>query len=103
MTPDERAVLDALDGRRLPITQADLAYGLGLRVRNVQEAILGLRLAGHPIVADGEGMRLTTDPDEVAACALALRKRALTQLWTARAMRRVARTLRADPTLWGAS
>ena len=100
MTTDERAVLDALTGRRSPITQADLAFGLDMPVRTVQECIESLRLARYPIVSGSDGMRLSDDPQEVAACAAALRRRAITQLLTARSLRRTARALRTDPTLW---
>jgi hypothetical protein len=95
MTTDERAVLDALTGRRRPITQADLAFG-----RAVQEAIESLRLAGHPILSSGDGMRLSADPDEVAACAEALHKRAVTQMETASKLARTAARMRAPTTLW---
>jgi hypothetical protein len=68
MTTDERGILDALIGRRSSITQADLAFGLQMPLRTLQECIESLRLAGHPIVSGSDGMRLSDDPDEVAAC-----------------------------------
>lgn len=100
MTTDERAVLDALTGRRRPITQADLAFGLDIPVRAVQEAIESLRLAGHPILSSGDGMRLSADPDEVAACADALHSRAVTQMETASKLARTAARMREPATLW---
>lgn len=100
-TSDERAVLDSLDGRRRPITQAALAYGLDIPIRAVQEAIESLRLAGHPILSSGDGMRLSNDPDAVAACAEALHKRAVTQMETASKLARTAVAMRMPATLWG--
>jgi predicted DNA-binding transcriptional regulator YafY len=92
-------------------TQRDLAAALDLSVREVQEAILDLRLAGHPIIghADKRGMRLSDAADEVLACAISLRRRALTQFVTSRALRRTARRMQAADdaaarlTLWGAA
>lgn len=85
-------------------TQRDLALAaLGLApqaLRRVQAAIQEARLAGWPIVSDGEGVRLSFDPGEVAACAVALRRRAVTQWLTARALRRTAERMRAPATLW---
>lgn len=67
-------------------TQRDLALAaLGLApqaLRRVQAAIQEARLAGWPIVSDGEGIRLSSDPGEVAACAVALRRRAGTAIRT---------------------
>ena len=78
-------------------TQADIAKACHLPVRSVQAAIQELRLAGQPIITDPEGswrgMRLARDADEAMACAVALRRRAINQLLTARAMRHTARRM----------
>jgi hypothetical protein len=66
-----------------------------MEVRDVQQAILELRLAGHPIISTGGGMRLATWAIDVEMCATALRKRAITQLVTSRALRQTARRMRA--------
>jgi hypothetical protein len=89
-------------------TQKDIAKACDMEVRDVQQAILELRLAGHPIIstADRRGMRLAQTADEARACADALRRRAIRQLLTARALRRTARRMqeeedaRARVTLW---
>jgi biotin operon repressor len=87
-------------------TQADMAFVLGLSIRQVQSALQQLRLAGHPILSNGDGIRLAQTADEALACAAALRKRALHQWVTARALRRTGRAMRvredaaARATLW---
>ena len=85
-------------------TQRDLALAvLGLApqgVRRIQAATQEARLAGWPIVSDGDGVRLATDPGEVAACAEALRRRAISQFLTARALRRTAERMTVPLQLW---
>jgi len=103
MTPDGRALVDALAFTGHTMRQRDLAYalwGLDGSIRRVQSACQEARLAGWPIVSDGDGMRLEDDPSAVAMCALALRRRAITQLWTSRALRRTAARMREPMTLW---
>jgi len=109
MTPDGRALVDALAFTGHTMRQRDLAYalwGLDGSIRRVQSACQEARLAGWPIVSDGDGMRLEDDPAAVAMCALALRSRAIHQLLTARALRRTASRMReakdasARVTLW---
>ena len=73
--------------------QADIASACDLPLRSVQEILQGLRLAGHPIISDGTGVRLAHTADEAMACAVALRRRAINQLLTARAMRHTARRM----------
>ncbi len=103
LSGDARALLSTLAPGET-WTQRDLAMAaLGLApqaIRRVQAAICEARLAGWPIVSDGEGVRLSSDPGEVAACAVALRRRAVTQWRTARALRRTAERMRAPVTLW---
>ena len=103
LSDDARSLLSTLaSGERW--TQRDLALAaLGLApqaIRRIQAATQEARLAGWPIVSDGDGVRLSTDPGEVAACAAALRRRAVTQWLTARALRRTADRMRAPATLW---
>ena len=73
--------------------QADIASACDLPLRSVQEILQGLRLAGHPIISDSKGVRLARTADEALACAVALRRRAINQLLTARAMRHTARRM----------
>ena len=106
MTDDARALVDALAFTGHTMRQRDLAYalwGLDGSIRRVQAACQEARLAGWPIVSDGDGVRLETDPAAVAACALALRRRAITQCVTARALRRTAARMREPMTLWEVS
>jgi hypothetical protein len=109
MSGDARTLVDALAYLGHPVKQDDLAYSLwGSEgsVRRVQAACQEARLAGWPIVSSGTGVRLETIPAAVAACADALRARALTQFVTARALRYTARRMReeedarAAATLW---
>jgi len=103
VTPDGRALVDALAFTAHTMRQRDLAYalwGLDGSIRRVQSACQEARLAGWPIVSDGDGMRLEDDPAAVAMCALALRRRAITQLRTSRQLRRTAARMREPMTLW---
>jgi len=88
--------------KRGPLTLAELAQANHLPRRAVEEAVQALRLAGEPIVSDGNGIRYSTDAAEVAACAKALRRRYISQAITARALRRTARRLESagELTLW---
>jgi hypothetical protein len=90
MTPEAREVLSTLRASGLTWKQEPLASTLDLDVRTVQRALQELRLGGSPIVSDGDGVRLATDPAEVRACAKALQRRAVHQMLTARAMRHTA-------------
>lgn len=100
---DLLAVLACGDTR----TQRDLAYALWSTshgaIRRVQAATQELRLARWPVVSDGDGIRLSDDVAEVRACALALRRRAITQLVTARALREAADAMALPRTLWEVS
>ena len=88
------------------VTQRDLAYRLWPLpggIRRVQAATQELRLAGWPVVSDGDGMRLTDSPAEVRACVAALRRRRATQALTIRALRVTAAQMEQPRTLWEAS
>jgi methylthioribose-1-phosphate isomerase len=65
-----------------------------ITIRKVQEAIQELRLAGHPIVTSGNGVRLAPWAIDVEMCADALRRRLAHQYLTLRAMRATARRMR---------
>lgn len=80
-------ILDVLT--REPQTKRVLAEKLGWTTRDVELAIQQARLDGAPICSTTDGYWLGT-PEEVAACARRLRHRAITQLLTARALRRAA-------------
>ena len=73
--------------------QADIASACDLPLRSVQEILQGLRLAGHPIISDRDGVRLARTADEAMACAVALRRRLATQYQTCRALRGTARRM----------
>ena len=88
-------------------TQPDMAFVLGLPIRVIQESIQELRLAGHPILSSSDGVRIARTSEEALFCAASLRKRAVRQFLTARALRRtglrmkVAEDNLARLTLWG--
>ena len=88
-------------------TQPDMAFVLGLSIRQVQAACEELRRAGHPIISSGDGMRLAQTSAEAYACAEALSKRAAAQWVTSQALMDTARRMRASEdnlarlTLWG--
>lgn len=89
-----------------PKTKRELAIASGYSTRDVELLIQGARLDGVPICSDSRGYFLAADATEAAQCAAALRRRAITQLLTARAMRRAARRMAAEeahveqPSLW---
>ena len=88
---DANAVLHML--HNASAKQADIAFALGIPIRKVQEGIVELRLAGHPIVTDGDGVSLAQNADEVRACAESLRRRLVAQYQTLRALRRTAKRM----------
>ena len=86
-----------------PQTKRELAEKSGHSVRDVELLIHAARLEGVPILSDGDGYRLSHDPAEVLACSQRLRRRAIHQLLTSRALRRTARRMAAPQiTLWAA-
>src|SRR5688572_14557323 len=81
--------------RSAPQTKRVLAERAGTTSREVELAINALRLAGWPILSDSDGYRLSQDPQEVLACSQRLRRRAVNQYRTARALRSTARRMTA--------
>ena len=82
-------LLDALT--TTPQTKRVLAARLGCEPREVEAFVQSYRLAGAAILSDGDGYRLGASAAEVDACAQRLRRRAIHQLVTARALRQTAR------------
>jgi biotin operon repressor len=92
MTAVEARVLATL--RAGPSTIDDLRFRLGYTRRDVEEAVETLRLAGEPIVGGTEGLRLTEDPEELAAYLEARRRRMASIYLGSRSLRRTLRGLR---------
>ena len=92
-----------------PATLAELARWMQVPRRTVEQTVQEARLAGVAIISDGNGVHLAADATEAAACDAALRRRAITQLLTARAMRRAAKRMAQEeaqieqPSLWDAA
>lgn len=94
---------------RRPQTKRELADRMGIPQRSVEEAVQVERLAGAPILSDGDGYRLAGTSDELEAQVQRLRRRAANQFLTARAVRQTARRMkvaedarqRPSGTLWG--
>ena len=84
MTPLEHAVLDELTPT--PATLSELAGWVGSPRREVEEAIQALRLAGQPILADGRGVWLSSDPDEIRRVVRSRRRRELSIARVTRAL-----------------
>ena len=84
-------LLDALSTS--PQTKRALAAKLGCEPREVEALVQSYRLAGAAILSDGDGYRLGASAAEVDACAQRLRRRAIHQLVTARALRATARRM----------
>lgn len=97
--------LDALTCLRSyrSLTIADLARFVRCSRRDMEAAIETLRVEGFAIVADGKGLRLTSDPVELAAYLEARRRRLVTQYRGTRALRRALRRMqeRTALTLFG--
>lgn len=81
--------------RYSPLTKKALAEAAGVSTREVEALIQQYRLEGWPILSDSDGYRLSNDPAEVLACSQRLRRRAIHQLLTSRALRRTARRMAA--------
>lgn len=80
--------------RMAPATIADLALMIHCSRREVEEAVESLRLSGEPIIAGNDGLRLTENPDELAAYVEARRRRAVSIYLGTRALRRTAARMR---------
>jgi predicted DNA-binding transcriptional regulator YafY len=74
-------------------TIATVATRAGVSRRDAEFAIAELRLAGLPIVGDGEGVRLTSDPAELRAYAASRRRRLVQVALGTRQLLRTARRL----------
>ena len=94
---------------RQPQTKRELAERMGIPSRDVEEMVRLARLDGAPILSDGDGYRLTDDPEEVATMARRLHRRSNHVHETAEALEQTAERMRAraaaalEPpaTLWG--
>lgn len=62
--------------RMAPATIDDLRLMIHVSRREVEEAVESLRLKGEPIIGGTDGLRITEDPDELAAYLEARRRRA---------------------------
>ena len=88
-------------GRDHARTIGELAEALNVPRRTIEEAVQSARLDGVPIVSGSEGLWLAQTPQEAHEAALALRRRAIHQLVTARALRRAGDAMQGTPlTLW---
>ena len=87
-------ILDVLT--TTPTTKKALAEKLGTEQRSVELEIRALRLEGHPILSNGDGYWVARDAAELAQCVKRLRRRAVEQLLTVRAMRATLRRLEAS-------
>jgi biotin operon repressor len=92
MTATESEVLHWL--RIQPATIEELRLMLHTTRRDVEEAVESLRLAGEPIVGGADGLRLTENPEELAAYVEARRRRAVSIYLGTRALRRTAARMR---------
>lgn len=94
---------------RRPQTKRELAERMGIPAREVESLIHEARHEGAPILSDGDGYRLTDDPDEVATMAARLHRRSTHVHETASALDATAARMRTEAaarlepsgTLWG--
>jgi biotin operon repressor len=102
MTTDER-ILHTLVLSGQTWTIEELRRLLQVPRRDVEAGIESLRLAGNPIIADAHGVRVTNDPDELAAYLEARRRRLVTIYAGNRALRKTLRAMqeRTALTLFG--
>jgi len=84
-----------LIGRGYARTIGELAESLSLPRRVIEEAVQQSRLDGIPIVSGSEGLWIAASATEAREASEALRRRAITQLLTARALRRSAERMEA--------
>lgn len=92
-----------------PQTKKALAERMGIPQREVESLINAARHEGHPILSDGDGYRITTDPAEVRTMAARLHRRSTHVHETARALEATAERMAAEQaaalqpagTLWG--
>lgn len=69
-----------------PRTKRDLAQAMAADTRSIEAEVQRLRLAGIPILSDGDGYRLAQTAAEVRQCSERLRSRAIRQMETATAL-----------------
>jgi hypothetical protein len=77
------------------VTLSAIATAAGVSRREVEQAVYDARMEGRPIVTGPNGAWRAQDALEAASMADRLRRRALHQLLTARALRATARRMRA--------
>lgn len=87
------SILEALTAH--PQNKRILAEKMGWSTREVELEINRYRLAGIPILSDQDGYWIAQTADEVRGCADRLRRRAVNQLLTSRALRRAAKRMAA--------
>ena len=100
---DVRYILNV--GRDHARTIGELAETLNVPRRAIEESIQAARLDHVPIVSGSEGVWIASSAQEALEAAQALRRRAITQLITARALRHAGRRMAAvrQATLWEAA
>lgn len=76
-----------------PLTLERLADLTNKTRREVEREVQSMRLEGVAIVSDGNGIRLARDSEDALLCAQRLRRRAIEQLVTARALRQAGRRM----------
>ena len=83
-------------------TIGELSESLKVSRREIEAAVQSARLDGVPIVSGSEGLWIASTAQEALEAAQALRRRAITQLVTARALRAAGKRMAAirQPTLW---
>ena len=87
------------DGRWRTIE--NIALGLAVPRRSIEDAIQQLRLAGHPLVGGETGVRLSDSPSEVRAYAQDRRRRLVSIAQGTRALLNTARRMEGPQTrLW---
>jgi biotin operon repressor len=99
VTSLECAVLEELTGQ--PATLEDLATWTASPRRLVEDAVQALRLAGQPILADGRGVWLSADPEEIRRVVRSRRRRELSIARVTRALMQTANRLEhTEQPLW---
>ena len=83
-------------------TIGELAETLNVPRREIEQSVQAARLDGIPVVSGSEGLWIASTPQEALEAAQALRRRAITQLVTARALRAAGKRMAAirQQTLW---
>ncbi len=106
---DTERVREHLWWSSVPVPIATIAKCLGLSRRQVEAAVQELRLAGEPIIADGDGLRMAWTAAELARYRANFEDRLRTMVRTRRALRDTERRMRrseagaTQTSLWGAA